>query len=75
MDDQERTMWAEKVAKYSRVLSRILTKCTFSAGEDHPASYRACIWCGLIEDRSEEFHKPDCPVVEAKRMIARDFYR
>ncbi len=36
MEDKERTMWAEKVSKYARLLSRLLPYCTSPAGENYP---------------------------------------
>ena len=46
-------------------------KCVSYAGEDFPAGYRACVWCGLIESSSKEFHKPGCPVVKALRYMSK----
>lgn len=45
-------------------LDKLQPKFIWHAGEDHPAGLRACIWCGLVERASADFHKPGCPVVK-----------
>lgn len=56
-------------AEVKEALQKLLPKCTYPAGEDHPASFRSCIYCGLIEEASADFHKPDCPVMVLRLVL------
>lgn len=73
MEDKERTMWAEKVSKYARLLSRLLPYCTSPAGENYPEEWRWCMYCQIVEGTTKFSHQPDCPVIEARQMLARDY--
>lgn len=57
-----------KLQEVREELEKLLPMCIVGS-EDHPAHYRACIWCGLIEGSSIDFHKHDCPVVKLRRLM------
>ncbi len=53
-----------KLSEIKRELEKLLPRCTGGAGEDNPAGYRACVWCGIVEGPASDFHRSDCPVIK-----------
>ena len=58
-----------KLQEVREELEKLLPKCTYNAPEGEPPSYHGCLWCGIIEGPSIDFHKPDCPVVRLRRLL------
>lgn len=58
-----------KLREVREELEKLLPKCTYWAGEDNPPGFGGCVWCGLIESPSIDFHKPDCPVMKLRRLL------